>query len=173
MRNTRIINLYGGPDAGKSTAMADTFVALKRRGRLVEMAHEWVKLPVWAGHTHVLEDQLYIFAKNNRQLRQLNGAVDFVVNDSPLLLSLVYGDMRGPFRDLVLETHRSYRNINVFIERMKPYDPAGRVQDEAKALSIDQEIKDMLIKCAGECTTIRGDSDAGDLIADLAEAEWM
>ncbi len=151
--------------------MAATFAELKRRGHLVEMAHEWVKLSIWAGHTHVLEDQLYIFAKHNRQLRQLNGAVDFVVCDSPLLLSFVYGDPSPAFKRLVLEVNASYHNVDVFVERVKPYDPAGRVQDEAGALDLDGEIASMLIKHVSECVVILGDDDAGRNVANLAEMD--
>ncbi len=146
-----IVNLYGGPGTGKSTTMATIFSLMKMRGASVEMAPEWVKIPIWAGETHILEDQLYIFAKQNHILRRLDGKVDFVITDSPLLMSMVYCD-EPHLNALVRHTVRNYRNIHVFLDRVKPYYPAGRVQDEQKARALDREIREMMRREIG--TTI-------------------
>lgn len=165
MRQTRIINLYGGPGSGKSTTMAALYVELKRRGHLVEMSTEWVKGPVWNGETHVLEDQLYIFAKQNRQLRRLKGKVDFVVTDAPLLLALVYSPPRQLFFQFVAEvTSVNYDNVDVFVRRVKPYEPAGRVQTEDAARKLDERMKSMLTAYVGNHYTVAGDEHAAERI---------
>lgn len=140
---TTIINLFGGPGTGKSTTMAALFAELKRRRISVEMAPEWVKLPVWAGELHVLEDQLYIFAKQNHIIRRLVGKVEVIVTDCPLLMSLVYNN-DPKLAALVRSVAHGYRNMHIFLNRVKPYSPRGRVQDESKARQLDVEIKAML-----------------------------
>jgi len=142
-QKSTVINLYGGPGTGKSTTMASIFTEMKRRSISVEMAPEWVKLPVWAGENHVLEDQLYIFAKQNRMLRQLNGKVDFIITDAPLLLSMVYSD-DWPLHRLVRYVMSTYFNCHVFLNRVKPFSPRGRVHDEAESLELDREVRSML-----------------------------
>lgn len=136
---TTVINLYGGPGTGKSTTMAALFVELKRQGHLVEMAHEWVKHPVWAGETHVLADQLYILAKQNRTLRRLYGAVEFIVTDAPLRMSCVYSDDHL-VQIMARALDNQYRSVDVFLRRQKPYEPAGRVQTEENARLLDAHI---------------------------------
>ncbi len=145
--------------------MAALFVELKRRGYLVEMAPEWVKGPVWAGENHVLEDQLYIFAKQNRQLRRLKGRVDFVVTDAPLLMALVYSPPRPLFFQFVHEVASvTYDNVDVFVRRVKPYEPAGRVQSEDKARELDRRMKNMLTAHVGNHYTVAGDEHAAERI---------
>ena len=160
-----IVNLYGGPGTGKSTTMAAIFAELKKRGASVEMAPEWVKVPVWAGEIHVLEDQLYIFAKQNRILRRLVGNVDFVITDSPLLMSLVYS--ADPLlHALVRDVSYGYDNMHVFLSRVKPYDPAGRIQDETKARDLDREIRNMLRQESVIFCAVEANDRAGSFIAD-------
>jgi len=143
-----VINLYGGPGSGKSTTMAALFSRMKLRGLSVEMAPEWVKAPVWAGETHVLEDQLYVLAKQNRLLGRLDGNVDYIITDSPLLMSLVYTEDPG-INQIVHYITGGYNNLHVFLERVKTYNPAGRVQDERKARLLDFSIREMLSREVG------------------------
>ena len=43
MKETLVINLFGGPGCGKSTTMARLFADLKARGYNVEMVSEFAK----------------------------------------------------------------------------------------------------------------------------------
>ncbi len=156
---TMIVNLYGGPGTGKSTTMAALFTEMKRCCISVEMAPEWVKLPVWAGELHVLEDQLYIFAKQNHMLRRLADKVDYVITDAPLLMSLVYSQ-EPQLASLVRSVAHSYRNMHIFLRRVKPYSSRGRVQDESKARKLDLEIREMLHLENTNFLMFDGDADA-------------
>lgn len=142
---TLIVNLFGGPGAGKSTTCAGVFYELKRREINCEMAREWVKEMAWRGHLPRLEDQLYIFAKQLRRQQDLIGKVDVVITDSPILQSCVYGwNLSTLFNLLVQETHDSFNNFNIFIKREKAYNPAGRFQDAEEAENYDERILKML-----------------------------
>ena len=59
MGTTTIINLYGGPGAGKSTSASDLFVILKERGVNAELAREYVKRWAWERRGISPYDQFY------------------------------------------------------------------------------------------------------------------
>lgn len=56
-QKTLVINLFGGPGAGKSTFCASVFADLKWRDINCEMALEYAKDRVWEGSFNVLENQ--------------------------------------------------------------------------------------------------------------------
>ena len=146
MKETLIINLYGGPGTGKSTTCADIFARLKHKGVNCEMALEFAKDKVWEESFKVLDNQIYIFGKQLHRLHRLIGKVECIITDSPILMSLVY-DKSGskPFKELVLEKHRSFNTVDIFLKRVKEFNPAGRLQDENKAKSLDTKIHMMLM----------------------------
>lgn len=83
----KVINLLSGPGAGKSTTAAGLFYQMKLKGINVELITEYAKDMTWEERYNTLSNQLYIFAKQySRQLRVKN-KVDYIVTDSPLLLS--------------------------------------------------------------------------------------
>lgn len=74
------------------------------------------------GHLGCLEDQIYIFAKQQRRINRLVGSVDIAITDIPLPISILYNkDLSESFNGLVLKTFNQYNNINFFIDRTKEY----------------------------------------------------
>ncbi len=150
---TWFINLFGGPGVGKSTVAAAVFAELKKQGYECELITEYAKDKIWAEHEAILNDQLYIFAKQHNRVWRVNKKVEFAITDSPLLLSLVYAnekDNTGPFRDLVFERFARYNNCNIFIERNVPYSNIGRVQQtEKEAMAVDVVLKNLLQNSVG------------------------
>ena len=143
----KVINLLAGPGAGKSTIAAGLFYLMKNAGMNVELVTEYAKDLTWEGRFDLMTDQLYILAKQNRRLQRLKGQVDFVVTDSPLLLSYHYVTpefLPVHFKNLVIELWNSYDNRNILINRRKEYNSAGRSQTEAQAIEIDKKIEQML-----------------------------
>ncbi len=142
---TKVINLYGGPGTGKSTTAAGIFYLLKCEGVNCEMAREYAKEVVWEGRRHLLAQQIYVFAKQLKLLNDLDGKVDYIISDSPLILSSIYGiTFPHDFHSLVLHEFKRFENINYYLKRDKTYEPAGRVQDEDEAYEIDFQIREYL-----------------------------
>jgi adenylate kinase family enzyme len=64
----KVINLFGGPGSGKSTLAAGLFERMKIQGLSVELVTEYAKDMVWERRGNILDDQLYILAKQHRRL---------------------------------------------------------------------------------------------------------
>jgi hypothetical protein len=137
MRKTLIVNLLAGSGAGKSTNAARLFAMLKDRGIETELATEYVKDMVWEGRSKVFECQPYIFGKQLYKIQRLVGSVDVVVTDSPILLSALYDPEQDEnFRKFILKKFNQFNNLNIFVNRVKPFNPNGRnekTEEEAKA----------------------------------------
>lgn len=161
-KRTTVVNLFAGPGAGKSTFCAGLFATMKWLGVNCEMALEYAKDLVWQGSTDVLDNQLYVFGKQQKRLFRLNKKVDIVITDAPLINSIVYlDDRRGPLAratltEVVMSEHRSYDNLNFFIERRKKYSPNGRLHSEEDAVKVDNLIQQILRGHAEPYTLIPG-----------------
>lgn len=140
---TQVINLYAGAGAGKSTTAAGLFYKMKSDMMSVELVSEYAKQLTWDDRHNVLtQDQLYILAKQHRKMLILKDKVDYIITDSPLLLSLIYKPKHYPksFDDLVWYLYNQFENINIFLPRTKPYVTVGRNQTEEQAKEIDLRV---------------------------------
>lgn len=136
---------------------SDLFAHLKKLGVKVEYVPEYAKELVYE-KSPLVRDQLHVFAEQNRRLYQKLGEVDFIVTDSPILLSAIYVDenntafpaaklnsWRSDFKTMVFETHRMYNNVNFLIKRSeRAFVPDGRIHDLQASIAIDEKIKDQL-----------------------------
>lgn len=153
----KIICLYGGPGSGKSTTCAGLFYYLKLKGFNVEMNREYVKEWVWEGRDVQTGDQPYFFSKMARKERiYMQNEVDFIITDSPLVLTHFYGLKYDPMEQqhntslMMLKNHHEicksfgYKVDHFVLERRKEYNPKGRYQTKEQAIEIDSEIINML-----------------------------
>lgn len=145
----KVINLFAGPGAGKSTIRAGLFYLLKSNQKITEEVTEYAKDVTWEENFTLLSDQLFVLANQNRRLDRLRGKVDWVVSDSPILLSIHYATpdyLPSTFKNLAFELWDTYDNFNFFIQRNNPYSSVGRSQTEEEAKKIDNDILEMLNK---------------------------
>ena len=141
----QIINLFAGPCSGKSTTAAGLFYKMKLQHINAELVTEYAKDLVYSNRIDsMLDQQEYIFAKQNHRLHRLRGKVDYVITDSPILLSLIYANPEWPcvqpFKQLVLQTHHTYDNINIFLQRPQQFQQHGRVHNLKQSEKIDEQI---------------------------------
>ena len=144
---TKIINLFGAPGSGKSTIAAGLFFHMNMAGLNVELSSEYIKPKLFEENTYVFKDQLYCFAKQQKKLRELNGKVDFVITDAPLLMSLIYNQTEPElFNDLVLEYYNKYDNMNFLLKRNHVYHTEGRKQTEHESDELGEQLETYLKK---------------------------
>lgn len=146
---TTIINIFGGPSAGKSVAAMRIALALKVAGIKSELVTEVAKDFTWEGRNKTLDIQPYVTVKQYRNLERVLGQVDYLVTDGPLLMGHVYArayapDMPPSYYEFVGDMHRKNPSINLVLDREFPYQAYGRNQDETEALSFDDKIIRML-----------------------------
>jgi hypothetical protein len=146
MKETLVVNLFGGPGIGKSTVAAALFAMLKLNGVSCELVTEYAKDKVWEGSDDMLRDQIYVFAKQFHRVWALQGKVDVVVTDSPFLLSLYYGRdaTSDAFKRTVVDEYDKMWNLDILLNRSVPYDPAGRQQTAKQAIEVDQFLGELL-----------------------------
>lgn len=145
MGNTKIINFIAGAGAGKSTMCAGVFSKLKMQGIDCELSSEYAKELVWESRNETFKDEVYIFAKQNHRLFRLNGKVDVVLTDRPLIMSNIYNKYYNPnrkefndiFEKFVKVNWDMYDNINIFINRIKEYNKNGRNESFEQAKELD------------------------------------
>lgn len=115
-----IINLAGEPGAGESTGAIYICSMLKMAG---------------------------INTKDVSELtteKTCEEKVTVVVTDCPLFLSAYYNTINvldEPFNETVMNEFNSYENITYLIERVKEYNPKGRLQTQEKSTVIGQELR--------------------------------
>jgi hypothetical protein len=162
----KVINLYAGPSSGKSTGAAYLFSRLKMDFFNTELVTEYAKTCVYDQSINVLTNQVYVTGKQFKPLKDLQTyGVDVAVTDSPLLLGLFYGKDLPYFKEyssLLVRLSQEFDNINVFVNRVKPYNPAGRLQTEAESDSISHFLKETI----GFDYFINGDKAGYDLLYD-------
>jgi hypothetical protein len=143
---TRVLNLWGGPCAGKSTTAAGLFVQMKLAGIRCELVTEYAKEKTYEQAWSTIADQWYVTGQQQRRLRRLVGKVDWIITDSPLPVGLLY--VEEPFRqqwftDAVWGLFDQFANVNVFLERTHAYETYGRYHTEAEAIVKDSDLRGM------------------------------
>ncbi len=167
----KVINLFGGPGTGKSTTAAGVFYYLKRQGVECELVTEYAKDLVWSERTNMFTHQDYIFAKQRHRLERLRDKVEYVITDSPLLLSLIYmpdsyvGSLH--FSDFIKDVDASFDNENFLLRREKEYSPIGRNQTEEEAKEIDGDIRKMLSSHNVKSTEVFYESAVSEILENI------
>ncbi len=160
MKRTIVVNLFGGPGTGKSTGATAVFSALKKDGIDAEYVSEFAKDKVWERNGKVFQCQMYVTGKQLFKISRCIGEVDVVITDSPVLMGVVYAQDDEPLKAAIVHEAKQFDNVNVFLKRVKPYNPNGRFQTEEEAKKLDGVIYDLLKK-SGEGYFVATADDTG------------
>lgn len=152
---TTIINVYGGPSAGKSTSAAYLYYLLKVAGENVELVREYVKDWAWDNRKFSAYDEIYFLGKQVRHESMLFGKVDYIVTDAPVYMTAYYASIycsptlaKGvkaeaqAFYQQVAED--GHQHLHIMLNRIRPYVQEGRYQSESQAHAVDDGVGDML-----------------------------
>lgn len=155
---SKIINLFGGPGIGKSSIAAGLIYKLKKNHITCDAPYEFPKLLAWDENHLAIADQLYVLANQHRGIVKSYGKVDYIVLDSPILLSLTYknyyqsntypANLYGKsFDKMVLDVFNQYDNINILLERGEgKHNEKERYQNLEQSIELDNIIETNLIK---------------------------
>jgi nicotinamide riboside kinase len=149
---TKVINLFGGASSGKSTCAFGLCHQLKLRGINVEYVNEYIKTWAYKDHKPNEYDQVYIFGKQAKKEYDLYGKVDYIVSDSPLLLSAIYEEViqgesvvkPSVFNHIQRAKSNGIEFHNFYLKRCKGFNPVGRWGSEDEARQMDKYIQNFL-----------------------------
>lgn len=153
---TKIINLFCGPGGGKSSIAAGLLYELKKKHISCDAPYEFPKVLAWDDNQSAIKDQLYVLANQHRGIVQSFGKVDYIIMDSPILLSLIYKNyynrLEYPsvlytelFDEMVLGIHNKYENLNILLKRGEGvHNEKERYQDLKKSIQLDYIIQQTL-----------------------------
>ncbi len=143
---TKVVNFFAGPGAAKSIMAADVYAKIRWAGINAEIALEYAKDMVYEKAIGKLQNQVYITGQQLQKLVRLDGQVEIIVCDSPLLLSTFYDkDKNKALRDLCVDQFQRFNNINYFINRNdKLFEQSGRIHNLEESKKKDKQIKSFL-----------------------------
>lgn len=142
-----LINLFGGPAVGKTTAAASLFTSLKREHVDCTLVGEFAQELILEGNTSSLGDQLYVTANQYHRIKTAYDAFTVTIVDSPILLGIVYQrDLPSAFNELMLHLHKMFHSLNVLLVRQQEYSHtlSGRLHGLTESIGLDREIQTML-----------------------------
>jgi len=155
---SKVINLFGGPGIGKSSIASGITYKLKKNHITCDNPYEFPKLLAWDENHLAIADQLYVLANQHRGIVKSYGKVDYIVLDSPILLSLTYrsyyknndypASLYGEsFDKMLLDVFNKYDNINIVLKRTDGnHNENERYQNLEESIDLDISIENSLIK---------------------------
>jgi hypothetical protein len=147
---------------------ANTFAALKIRGISSELITEYVKDWAWQQRQIGPLDQFYLFGKQLHRESKIYSKVHTIVTDSPIGVSAYYANRYAApeigaaikMAHQAVRAQKLTRCIDVWLNRVGPYQQEGRYETEEEALDVDRKMKHFLTEELGiTLHTV----DAGDI----------
>ena len=181
---SKIINLFGGPGVGKSSIAAGITYKFKKNHINCDQPYEFPKLLAWDENHSAIQDQLYVLANQHRGIVKSYGKVDYIVLDSPILLSLTYrnyykgseypSSLYGEtFDKMVLDVFNQYDNINIVLKRADGnHNNEERYQNLEQSKELDGVIENSLIDNNIPYHTIQvGENSVDEIIKLIVDSE--
>ena len=147
-----LINFLGAPSSGKSSISNKLVGKLKELELDAEYVTEYVKSWVWEGRKISPFDQFCIFGNEAHNQSMLFDQVDYIISDSPVMLTAfyhLYYDNKNTLKDVCHEFYdmakaNGVKVLNFFLTRRKKYNPKGRYQTQEQADQLGQDLMNWL-----------------------------
>lgn len=143
-----LINLFGAPATGKTTASGLVFGHLKKRGKLAYFLQEVATECIIEGRLYELNNQFAMLSKIISKIDAAKDKVDYIILDSPILLGIIYNKDKelDPYFRAVANIYDSrYKNINFLLRQdMKYYRPEGRVHTAEECVVLQKDLESLL-----------------------------
>lgn len=153
MKTTKVISFISGPSVGKTLLSSLVFAELKMMHKSAEIVPEVAKWLIYKEEFDKLNDQYYVSSEQYRQIKVLDGKVEYVIADSGILTGLYYNktyqsnmsDIKKTEK-MILDKVSEFNNIYIYVERNPEFEfeKEGRVHNEEESKQIDIELKQML-----------------------------
>ncbi len=168
---TYCLNFFAGPGSGKSSIATGVFSLLKHHDVNCEFTGEYAKTLAWDGRLTGKVNSLKIFAEQHHRQFILDGKVDVIITDSPLLLSSAYiKPFDELFHAMVAREFKKYDNINYFILREKAFIQKGRKENEEEANKLDNDIFSLLEREQIQFKVVDGNYNAvNDIVEEMLD----
>lgn len=150
MTKPLLINLYGGPGAGKTTTALRLTGALKAAGYEAEYVPEYARDLSLEERLTVTPQFNILMEQAKRIMRTIGTGIDIVVTDSPILLQSLYAETeadqeRAVVLHTALATVFDMRNFLIDNERLN-HSMVGRVTSKEDAQALDGMCMKMLVE---------------------------
>ena len=150
---TKVINLFGGPNSGKSTTAAGLFYQLKKKHIRCELVREYIKDWAWEGRVPGEFDQPYIAGKQMKYESSKYGKVKYIVTDSPFTLAdfyeMTYNESRislPTIKEMIAYAQtREVEYLNFFLPTVDTIDEEGRYEDREQIIARGREMREWLV----------------------------
>ncbi|MEG0359272.1 MAG: zincin-like metallopeptidase domain-containing protein [Anaerorhabdus sp.] len=142
---TLVVNLYGGPGAGKTTAGLELTCLLKKQGVNAEFVGEYAKELIYDEKEELLdgswENENLMLNEKAHRIDRLVGKVDVIISDAPILQSGFYcKENKEDLLEKATTISSQYNNLNVFINRGNHFSTIGRLHNYEQSILVDNEI---------------------------------
>lgn len=167
-----VVNFIGGPGCGKTIITNELFCKLKRAYITCDIVPEYFKKKLREKAEKVIQNQIYIFGKQQFHLFSMKDDVEVIITDSPILLPAFYDKTKCPhLAELSIKEYNSYNNLLYFIERDESiaYETEGRYQDFNEAKQVDADLQDFLWHHAIDYKVIKGigEDSLNEVLSDI------
>lgn len=180
MRKLKVINLFGAPGVGKSSAAAGLFYYMKRDGFSVEQVTEYAKYLILSGNEKtLLNEPGKLLAEQFHKQKILTDMYDYAITDSPLPLVSFYNEnLTKNFTPYNFDLFDQFDNINLFLSRDLSggaiYEEEGRIHSREESIRINGELKEYLTKHGIGFVDFIVDRDiASHLLKHIQRIEWI
>ena len=140
-----VINCFGSPNSGKSTLAPYLFSTCKSRGANCEIILEAAKDYIYEKNKVKIWNQPYVFGEQLQRMIRAIEDVDFIITDSPLLLSIIYTpDCFSELKSLAKQTYSYFDNYAYMLPVFPKYQNTGRRHSKAESTKLSKAILELV-----------------------------